>query len=102
MVTKKIPAIVMLIGGSVSCIVSYLNHYSLEDMLIALVIALLIFFVLGLVIEYLFEKFEIAKEEEEEDDGEVVEKTAEKDAEDSEGNLLNEEETAQTGEEQES
>lgn len=78
MKTKKIPALVMLIGGSVACIVAYINHYSLEDMLVALVIALLIFFCLGLLVEFLFEKFEIAKEEEEpEGDGEVVEKTAE-------------------------
>lgn len=81
MKTKKIPAIVMLIGGAATCVITYLNHYNLRDMLIALVWALIAFLVLGIVIELLFEKFEIAKDEDEEvifdGDGEVVEKTEE-------------------------
>lgn len=80
MKTKKIPALIMLLGGSVTCIVTYINHYNLEDMLIALIFSLVIFFALGLLIEFLFEKFEIAKEkekQEEEPDGEVVDKTGE-------------------------
>ena len=78
MKTKKIPALVMLIGGSVACIVAYLNHYDLEDMLVALIVSLIVFFCLGLLVEFLFEKFEIAKEDAEPlGDGEVVEKTSE-------------------------
>ena len=80
MKTKKIPALIMLMGGSVTCIVTYIDHYNLEDMLIALIISLILFFILGLLIEFLFEKFEIAKEDEvieEEQDGEVVDKTGE-------------------------
>lgn len=80
MKTKKIPALIMLLGGSVTCVVTYICRYNLEDMLIALIFSLIIFFILGLVIEYLFEKFEIAQEKEEvteEADGEVVDKTEE-------------------------
>lgn len=78
MKTKKIPAIVMLLGGSVACIITYLNGYNLKDMLVTLVWVLILFFVFGVVIEFLFEKFEIeSKEEPESDDGEVVEKTSE-------------------------
>lgn len=80
MKTKRIPAMVMLVGGSVTCIVTYLNRYNLEDMLYALIISLIVFYILGLVIEYLFEKYEIGKEEEEETealDGEIVDKTEE-------------------------
>lgn len=80
MKTKRIPAMVMLIGGSVTCIVTYFNRYNLEDMLYALIISLIVFYILGLVVEYLFEKFEIGKEEEEETealDGEIVDKTEE-------------------------
>jgi len=78
MKTKKIPAIVMLLAGSITCVVTYINGYNLKDMLVALVWALILFFFLGVIVELLFEKFEIAKEEEpESDDGEVVDKTSE-------------------------
>ena len=78
MKTKKIPAIVMLLGGSVACIITYLNGYNLKDMLVALVWALILFFFLGVIVELLFEKFEIeSKEKSESDDGEVVEKPSE-------------------------
>ena len=92
MKTKKIPAIIMLIGGSVTCIVTYISRYDLEEMLIALVVSLIIFYILGLLVEFLFEKFEIAKEEDEiaEEDGEVVEKTGET-SEEEEGTAAEEE-----------
>ena len=83
MKTKKIPAIIMLIAGSVSCIITYLNNYSLKDMLVALVWVLIIFLIIGIFVEWLFEKYEIATEPETvEDDGEVVEKTGEEGSED--------------------
>lgn len=68
----------MLVAGSIACIVTYLNHYNLKDMLVALLWVMLIFFAFGVIIELLFEKFEIEKKEEDnDDDGEVVEKTSE-------------------------
>lgn len=82
MKTKKIPAIIMLIAGSVSCIITYLNNYSLKDMLVALVWVLIIFLVIGIFVEWLFEKNGIAVEPETvEGDGEVVEKTGEENGE---------------------
>jgi len=78
MKTKKIPAIVMLLGGSIACIITYLNGYNLKDMLVTLVWVLILFYFLGVIAELLFEKFEIEKEEEpENNDGEVVDKTQE-------------------------
>lgn len=78
MKTKKIPAIVMLLAGSVACIITYLNEYNLKDMLVALVWVLILFYFLGVIIELLFEKFEIEKKPEPEvNDGEVVDKTQE-------------------------
>lgn len=92
MKTKKIPAIVMLLGGSFTCVISYLNGYNLKDMLVALVWSLLAFLVLGIIIEMLFEKFEIEKiEEPESDDGEVVEKTSENQEEGLESDSIQEE-----------
>ena len=72
---RKIPAIVMLLGGTVTCIVTYINNYALEEMLIVFTFSLLIFLILGLIIQLLMEAFEppvnIPKVG---DDGEVVEK----------------------------
>lgn len=74
MKTKKIPAIIMLSAGSVTCIATYLNHYSLKEMLIALIIVLVIFLIVGYVIKMVLDSFELPEEDEAENDGEVVEK----------------------------
>lgn len=83
MKTKKIPAIIMLIAGSVACIITYLNNYSLKEMLITLIWVMIVFLILGIVVQLLFEKFEIGVQPEvEEEDGEVVEKTGDESEED--------------------
>ena len=43
--TKKIPMFVMLLAGAVCVIVTYLNHYNLHDMLVALLIVLFVFLI---------------------------------------------------------
>ena len=79
MKTKHIPALVMLLGGAVACIVAYINHYSLGDMLAVLSISLMIFLVIGVAIKLIFDSFKLPEEETEkvDDDGEVVEKQGE-------------------------
>lgn len=83
--TKKIPAFVMLLAGAVATIVTYINHYSLEDMLVVLVLTLVVFLIIGVAIKLVFDSFHIEEPDEDrvDDDGEVVEKTAE--SEDAEG-----------------
>ena len=77
--TRKIPALVMLLAGSVATIVTYINHYSLEDMLVVLILTLIVFLVIGVAIKLIFDSFHIEEPDEDrvDDDGEVVEKTAE-------------------------
>lgn len=77
--TKRIPAIVMLLAGAVATIVTYINHYSLEDMLVVLVLTLIVFLIIGVAIKLIFDSFHIEEPDEDrvDDDGEVVEKTAE-------------------------
>ncbi len=72
--TKKIPMFIMLLAGAVCVIVTYLNHYNLHDMLIALLVVLLVFLIVGAVIKFLFDKFEISTDDDISDEGEVVEK----------------------------
>lgn len=78
METKKIPAIVMLLAGAVACIVTYINHYSLEDMLVVLILTLVVFLIIGVVIKLILDSFNIPNDEDKVDDeGEVVEKSSE-------------------------
>ena len=75
--TKKIPALVMLLAGAVATIVTYINHYSLEDMLVVLILTLIVFLIIGIAIKLVFDSFHIEEPDEDrvDDDGEVVEKT---------------------------
>ena len=75
--TKRIPALVMLLAGAVATIVTYINHYSLEDMLVVLILTLIVFLIIGIAIKLVFDSFHIedADSDRVDDDGEVVEKT---------------------------
>lgn len=75
--TKRIPAFVMLLAGAVATIVTYINHYNLEDMLVVLILTLIVFLIIGVAIKLVFDSFHIEQPDEDrvDDDGEVVEKT---------------------------
>lgn len=103
--TNKIPALVMLLAGAVAVIVTYINHYSLEDMLVVLILTLIAFLILGVVIKLIFDSFHIEEPDEDrvDDEGEVVEKTElseENENIEDEGNAVSDAEE-QTGEREE-
>lgn len=103
--TNKIPALVMLLAGAVAVIVTYINHYSLEDMLVVLILTLIFFLILGVVIKLIFDSFHIEEPDEDrvDDEGEVVEKTElseENENIEDEGNAVSDAEE-QTGEREE-
>ncbi len=103
--TNKIPALVMLLAGAVAVIVTYINHYSLEDMLAVLILTLIVFLILGVVIKLIFDSFHIEEPDEDrvDDEGEVVEKTElseENESIEDEGNAVSDAEE-QTGEREE-
>jgi len=76
--SKLIPAIVMLLGGAVCTIMSFVNHYDLKKTTSTLLTVLLIFLVIGWVIRFNIEKYiPYIEEEEEEEDGSVIEKESE-------------------------
>ncbi|HOO28117.1 MAG TPA: hypothetical protein PLU43_06600, partial [Lachnospiraceae bacterium] len=75
------PALIMLLAGAVACIVTYLNHYDLKDMLITLIWVLLIFLVIGFGIKRIFDSFHMPDENAVDDEGEVVEKQGAQEAE---------------------
>lgn len=55
--TKYIPSIVMLTAGFVVCIVTYISKYSLITALLTILCTMVVFFVLGLFIKLLINKF---------------------------------------------
>ena len=85
--TNKIPALVMLLAGAVVTIVTYINHYSLEDMLVVLILTLIVFLIIGGVIKMIFDSFhiEVPDKDRVDDEGEVVDKTGLSDEEGDEG-----------------
>ncbi len=87
--TKRIPALVMLLAGAITVLVTYFNHYSLRDMLVALIIVLLIFLFIGAGIKIILDSFHLPQEDAVSDDGDVIEKqvtdTANEEGENEEG-----------------
>ncbi|MBR6452431.1 MAG: hypothetical protein IKS87_06970 [Lachnospiraceae bacterium] len=75
--TRKIPALIMLLAGSAACIVTYLNHYDLREMLVVLFVVLLIFLVLGLAVKGILDSIHLPGSDAVNVDGEVIEKKEE-------------------------
>lgn len=75
--TKKIPSIIMLLAGAVTCIVTFLNGYEIKDTLIILIWVLLVFLIIGVVVKKVLDSFHMPDEDAVNDEGEVIEKTAE-------------------------
>lgn len=77
--TKKIPAIVMLLAGAVSCIVTYINGYEFKDILFILLWVLIVFLIIGSVVKKILDSFQMPDEETVDEDGEVIEKQPDED-----------------------
>lgn len=101
--TKKVPAIITLLGCSVAGIFTYINGYTLLEMAKVLLFVLFIFLILGIVIKIIIDKNIPPIEEDEEqvgDEGAVIEKTSDEEY-DEDGTVISgeaEEGTADTEE----
>ncbi|MFT3985658.1 MAG: hypothetical protein QM697_17295 [Lachnospiraceae bacterium] len=82
--TKRIPALIMLIAGAIACIMTYLNHYDLKEMLTTLIWVLLIFLIIGLVVKKILDSFHMPGENAVDNEGEVIEKQEEEPTEEEE------------------
>lgn len=67
----------MLLAGSITSIMTYLQEYELKDMLPILLAALIVFYVLGLAVRKVLNLFVIPAEEPKVEDGAVIEKEVE-------------------------
>ena len=71
---RHLPAIVMLTAGACVSITMMLMHYEAVRMLRILLIVLIIFYLIGCLMKWMFEKFDEELQRAEADDGEVIEK----------------------------
>jgi len=78
MKTKPIPAIVMLLAGFVTCIMSIYNRLNLKTFTKTLLLVLIIFYFFGVIIKIVLDKnFVMAEDKEEEIDPEIEDKVEE-------------------------
>ena len=77
---KMLPAFVMLLAGLIASVMTFFNKYTTKEALVILTITLIVFYILGLILQKVIYKFEKANEPEpevvtpEEEEGKVSEK----------------------------
>lgn len=74
---KDLPLLLMLVAGAVTCIITYIQKYTMIAKLVSLFIVLLVFYVLGSVLKWTLDYFERQNEEKLKEEGEVIEKEPE-------------------------
>ena len=67
----------MLTAGAVTCIITFIEQYTMVEKLVALFVVLLVFYVLGSILKWTLDFFEKQNEERLREEGEVIEKDSE-------------------------
>lgn len=81
---KKMPLVLMLTAGAVTCIITFIMKYPIIWKLVTLLLVLIIFYVLGTILKWVLDAFEKQNEKAALDEGEVIEKETEEDNSDKE------------------
>ena len=68
---KYIPSIVMLLAGFIACIVTIVCKYEILEALTVILVTLIIFYIIGIVIKALFNRF-LINDELADEDGEAL------------------------------
>ena len=74
---KNLPLLLMLTAGAVTCIITFIQKYTMFEKLVSLFAVLIIFYVLGSVLVWTLDYFERQNEEKLKEEGEVIEKESE-------------------------
>ena len=74
---KNLPLLLMLTAGAVTCIITYIEKYTMNQKLVALFVVLLVFFVLGSILKWTLDYFDQQNEVKLREEGEVIEKEPE-------------------------
>ena len=74
--TKLLPSVFMLLGGSVALILGLVQKYSMTELLLAILIALFVFAIIGTIIKSIIDKFNMKMNYDDyiEEAGDLVEK----------------------------
>lgn len=80
---KNIPMFLMLVAGTVICVITYVKQYTVIDRMVALLVTLLLFYFLGSVLKWTLDYFEAQNIEINKEEGEVIQKEPEGDGENS-------------------
>ena len=74
---KNLPLLMMLTAGAVMCIVSYVQKFSILTKLVSLFVVFVAFYLLGNVLVWTLNRFDMQNEEKLKEEGEVIEKDGE-------------------------
>lgn len=88
MTRKQLPLVLMLLAGAVTSITVYFRGLGLKTMLIALLAALVAFYFIGSLIKMVLDSFYKENEAAAEDEGSVIEKEADEQTTEGDGEVL--------------
>jgi len=74
---KNLPLLLMVLAGGITCIITFIEKYSTLAKLVSFFIVLLVFFVLGSILQWTLNYFDRQNEEKLKEEGEVIEKEPE-------------------------
>lgn len=74
---KNLPLVLMLLAGAITCIITFTNEYAMVERLGILLGVLLLFYLLGSILVWTLNYFEMQNEKKRKEEGEVIEKEAE-------------------------
>ena len=74
---NSMPLILMLVAGAVTCIITFIRNYPIWAKLLSLLVVLVVFFLLGSLLQWTIDTFERQNEKKLMEEGEVIEKEGE-------------------------
>lgn len=73
---KNFPMVLMLIAGAITCIITFVSDYAMVERLGILLGVLVLFYLLGSILVWTLNYFEMQNEQKRKEEGEVIEKEA--------------------------
>lgn len=74
---KNLPLLLMLTAGAVTCIITYIQNFTIFAKLASLFVVLLLFYIMGSALVWLLDHFDAQNEARLKEEGEVIEKDTE-------------------------
>lgn len=71
---KNLPLLLMLTAGAVTCVITFIMGYSTVEKLAFLLAVLVLFYLLGSVLKWTLDYFDMQNEKKRQEEGEVIEK----------------------------